>query len=101
LTKTEADLSSAELAAKDMIIGLKEEGENEQRVGKQFGIALRKLATFYDVVKWPNGLRFHGDGGGPMPDPDPYKECPHPAVSLFKFIRSKETRQRRFAQFGL
>jgi hypothetical protein len=40
LRKTEADLSSAELAAKDMITGLKEEGENEQRSGKQFGNTL-------------------------------------------------------------
>ena len=101
LAKTEADLSSAELLAKDIIMGLKEEGENEQRVGKQFGIALRKLVPFYDIVKWPNGLRFHGDSGGPMPDPDPYRDCPHPAVSLFKSLGSKETRQRRFAQFGL
>ena len=71
MTKTEADLSSAELAAKAMIMRLKEQGENEQRVGKRFGIALRNLATFYDVVKWPNGLRFHGDGGGPMLEPPP------------------------------
>ena len=84
-----------------MIMGLKEECENEQRVSKQFGIALRKLVTFYGVVKWPNRLKFHGDSGGPMPDPDPYKECPHPAVSFFKLLGSKETRQRRFAQFGL
>jgi len=81
-----------------MIVGLKEECENKQRVGKQFGIALRKLGTFYGAVKWPNRLIFHGDSGGPMPDPDP---CPRPAVSLFKSLGSEETRQKRFAQFGL
>ena len=83
LRKVEEDLSFKERAAKDRIMRLKEEGENEQRSGKDFSNTLRKLATFYDMKKWPNGLRFQGDGGGPMPDPDPYKECPHPAVSLF------------------
>jgi len=39
--------------------------------------------------------------GGPMLDPNPYKECPHPAVNLFNLQGTKETRQRRFAQFGV
>jgi hypothetical protein len=101
LTKTELDLYFAELLAKDKITGLNEVGENEQTVGQQFGNILRKLVTFYDVVKWPNGLRFDGNSGGPMPDPNPYKDCPHPAVSFFKLPRSRETLQRRSAQLGL